>query len=51
MKRMRLQNADRSVDRCQTGHDARMGFHICVVGYVLGMPVASITVQEKSESI
>ena len=39
LKRIRLQIADRSVDRCQ-GQDARMGFHICIVGYVFGIPVS-----------
>ena len=36
---IRLQLADRSVDRCHQ-QDARMGFHICIVGYVFGIPVS-----------
>ena len=35
----RLQIADSSVDRCQD-EDASMGFHVCILRYVFGMPVS-----------
>ena len=28
------------ISRLLSGQDARMGFHICIVGYVLGIPVS-----------
>ena len=38
MKRIRLQIKD-SVCRWLSVQDARMGFHICIVGYLFGIPV------------
>ena len=39
VKRIMIQIADSSLDHCQD-RDARMGFHICIVGYVFGIPVS-----------
>ena len=38
LKRTRLQITD-SVSRWLSVQDARMGFHICIVGYLFGIPV------------
>lgn len=35
LKRVRLQ----IIDRLLSVHDTRMGFHICIVGYLYGIPV------------
>ena len=38
LKRIKLQITD-SVSRWLSAQDARMGFHICIVGYLFGIPV------------